>query len=63
MPICKHKQDGEKQEDMNTCRAVISLALWTPGGMAHMIGVLEWKDTGSLARTGRGDKEGASPSV
>ena len=28
-----------------------------------MTGVLEWKDTGSLGRTGRGDEEGMSPSM
>jgi len=28
-----------------------------------MTGVLEWKDAGSLGRTGRGDEEGVSPSV
>jgi len=63
MPICKHKQDGEKQEDMNTCRAVISLASQRPGGMAAMTEVLELKDTGSLGRTGRGYKEGVLPSM
>jgi len=31
--------------------------------MALMTKVLEWKDAGSLGRTGRGDKEGVSPSV
>ncbi|PKU43415.1 rna-directed dna polymerase from mobile element jockey-like [Limosa lapponica baueri] len=31
--------------------------------MAPMTGALEWKDTSSLGRTGRGDKEGMLPSV
>ena len=31
--------------------------------MAPMTGVLEWKDTGPLGRTGRGDEEGVSPSM
>jgi len=31
--------------------------------MAPMTEVLEWKDTGSLGRTGRGDEEGVSPSM
>ena len=29
--------------------------------MAPVTGVLEWKDTGSLGRTGWGDKEGVLP--
>ncbi|KAM6092638.1 uncharacterized protein LJ206_005604 [Theristicus caerulescens] len=37
---------------------MISLASWRCGGVAFMTRVLEWKDTGSLGRTGRGDKEG-----
>ena len=28
-----------------------------------MTGVLEWKDTGFLGRTGKGDEEGMSPSM
>jgi len=31
--------------------------------MAPMAGVLQRKDTGSLGRTGRGDKEGVLPSL
>jgi len=31
--------------------------------MASMTGVLEWKDTESLGRTGRGNEGGVSPSM
>jgi len=31
--------------------------------MACMTGVLEWKDTGFLGKTGRENEEGLSPSV
>ncbi|CAN0329528.1 unnamed protein product [Bubo scandiacus] len=31
--------------------------------MTPMTGVLEWKDTGSLGRTGRGDEVGVLPSM
>jgi len=36
---------------------MILLASRRRGGMAAVTGVLERKNTGSLARTGRGDKE------
>jgi len=31
--------------------------------MVPMTGVLEWKDTSSLGRTGKEDEEGVSPST
>lgn len=40
-----------------------SLALQRNGRIISMIGVLEWKDTDPLGRTGRGDEEGVSSSV
>ena len=48
---------------LHTCRAVILLASRRRGGMAPMTGALEWKDTGSLGRTGRGGEEGVSSST
>jgi len=42
---------------------MILLVSWRSGRMAPMTGVLEWKATNFLGRTGRGDKEGVLPSV
>jgi len=42
---------------------MILLASQRGGGMASVTGVLEWKDTGSLRRMGRGDEEEVLPSV
>lgn len=38
--------------------AMTLLASQRHGGIALTAGPLEWNDTGSLGRTGRGDKEG-----
>lgn len=48
---------------MSTCRSMILLASEKCSGMAPPIAALEWKDIGSLGRTGRGGKEGMSPSM
>jgi len=42
---------------------MISLISQRCGGMAPVDGVLEWKDTGSLGRMGRGEEEWVSSSV
>ena len=48
---------------MYVCRAMILLASWRHGRMAPVVGVWEWKNRGSLGKTGRGDKERVSPSM
>jgi len=47
----------------HACMAMILSASQRCSGMVPMTGVLEWKDTCSLGRTGRGDEEGVLPSM
>jgi len=58
---------GNKQEVLEMCACLQGYELtgttWRCGGMAPMTGVLEWKDTGFLGRTGRGDEAGVLPSM
>lgn len=43
---------------MDICRVMTSYTLRICGGMAPMAAVLEWKDIGSLGRTGMGAEGG-----
>jgi len=65
-PVQTHAAWGINKRSLrhaHACRTMISLASQRHGGMVPVTGVLEWKDTGSLGRTCRGDEEGVSPSV
>lgn len=42
------------------CDLIGITEMWWDGSLT---GKKEWKDTGSLGRMGKGDEEGASPSV
>jgi len=67
MPLSKRTQHGEQARGVRDVHMPAGLwSYWRHGdlvGMAPVTGVLEWKDTGSVGGTGRGDKEGLSPSV
>ena len=46
---------GNKQEEVEVCaqlQSLTSLELWRHGGIALMIGVLQWRNTGSSGKIG-----------
>lgn len=43
---------------MCSCRAMILLGSWIHDGMACISAISQWRDTGSLGKAGKEDKEG-----
>lgn len=67
MPVWKHTKQRQlkkkSQRHAYACMSIILLASLRHGGMPPMTGVLEWKDTGCIGRTGMGVKKRMLPSL